>query len=317
LSSDHTGANFSNAHNDIATRRQSKKFVVGIDYGTTFTSVSYYATEDAGQEHLAKASDIKTIKNWPDAPHDADEQVPTETWYSPVPMKRELLNEYEQFDASKSKPCTTQILEEEYDDEDDHQPPRAEERNSNSAPNEEDMDIWAFDGRQSSEFFWGYSVALKRYQENLNRNPKLLVQRPKLMMLDTDYTEGDRKGLRRQVTDLIKRGIIRKYGKRSEPDVRDIRDVITDFLVKVFEHTKNELAREEGYTEHCAVEFVVTVPTVWSQEASRILQKCMEAAIQAAKFGVLANGSLDNLFIIPEPEAGLTWLLQITTATVV
>jgi hypothetical protein len=135
-------------------------------------------------------------------------------------------------------------------------------------------------------------------------------------MLGTGYTVGDRIGLRRKLTELIKRGIIRKYGKRNKPDVRDIRDVITDFLVKIFEHTKNELAREEGYTENCAVEFVVTVPTIWSQKSSRILQKCVEAAIQVTKFGALANGSVDNLFIIPEPEAGLTWLLQTTSAVV-
>jgi hypothetical protein len=65
------------------------------------------------------------------------------------------------------------------------------------------------------------------------------------------------------------------------------------------------------------VEFVVTVPTIWSQEASRILQFCVEAAIQVTEFGELKNGSVDNLFLIPEPEGGLTWLLQITRAMVV
>jgi hypothetical protein len=137
------------------------------------------------------------------------------------------------------------------------------------------------------------------------------------MMLSTAYTEGDRKDLRRQIARLIKRGIIRKYGKKSRPDIRDVRDVITDFLIKIFEHTKNYLAREEGYTKDCPVEFVITVPTIWSQEASRILQFCVEAAIQATEFGSLKNGSVDNLFLVAEPEAGLTWLLQNTSAMVV
>jgi D-serine dehydratase len=119
-------------------------------------------------------------------------------------MQRELLNEYEQFDASKSKPSSTKILEEEYEDESDHQPLGAEEGTSDSTPNEGETDTWTFNTRQSTELFWGYSVALQRYQENLNRDPKLLIQRPKLMMLGTGYTVGDRIGLRRKLTELIK-----------------------------------------------------------------------------------------------------------------
>jgi hypothetical protein len=316
--SDHLGINFSDAHNDVAPRRQVDKFVVGIDYGTTLTSVSYYVAERAGEEHLARASDIKTVKDWPDAPHEGDEQVPTETWYSPVPLQREPLNENEQYDAPRSNLSSTQILEEEYVDEDDEQGQGPHERSPTlAAADEEKTESWSFDESQSTEFFWGYTVALKRYQENLTRDPKLLVQRPKLLMLGTAYTEGDRRDLRRKINHLVHRGIIRKYGRRSEPDVRDIRDVITDFLIKVFEHTKKYLAREEGYTRGCRVEFVITVPTIWSQEASRILQFCVEAAIKTTEFGELKNGSVDNLFLIPEPEGGLTWLLQITRAMVV
>ena len=243
MSSDYTDVNFRDARNNIAPRRPSKKFVVGIDYGTTFTSVSYYAIERVGQERSVRASDIKTVKDWPDAPHEGDEQVPTETWYAPVPMRRETLNEYEQFDAPKSKPSRTQILEEEYEDENDHQLPRAEEGTSNPASDKGEKESWDLDERQSTEFFWGYSVARQRYEELLARDPKLLFQRAKLMMLGTAYTEGNRNELRRQITSLINQGIIRKYGKRSEPDIRDIRDVITDFLIKVFEHTKSRLTR--------------------------------------------------------------------------
>jgi hypothetical protein len=318
VSSVNSSVNFDSEHNNIAPRRPTKKFVVGTDYGTTFTSVSYYAIEKVGQEHLVRASDIKTVKNWPDAPHEGDEQVPTESWYSPVPMKREALKDNEQFDAPKSKPSSIRIVEEEYDDGDeiDNQVVGEGEGSSIPAPNER-IESSSFDEPQSTEFFWGWSVAQQRYEQCLPRDERLLVRRSKLMMLSTAYTEGDRKDLRYQIAQLIRRGIIRKYGKKSRPDVRDVRDVITDFLIKIFEHTKSYLAREEGYTKDCPVEFVITVPTIWSQEASRILQFCMESAIQATEFGGLNNGSVDNLFIIPEPEAGLTWLLQNTVAMVV
>ncbi|KAE9373611.1 hypothetical protein N431DRAFT_231547 [Stipitochalara longipes BDJ] len=295
-----------------------KKFVVGIDYGTTFTSVSYYAVQTKAQGRPARASDIRTVKDWPDAPYELDEQVPTEIWYSPIAIAREPLNENDQFDAPKSNPSSTQIVEEEYDTEIVHEIAGHGVGEKASAPTDvgEERERPSFLEPQSTELFWGYTVSLKRYQALITRDTSLLVQRPKLMLLGTAYTEGDRKALRNQITRLVNHGIIRKYGKKREPDIRDIRDVITDFLIKVFQHTKNYLGRREGYFKGCPVEFVITVPTVWTQEASRILQFSVEAAIKATEFGCLKNGSVDNLFLIPEPEAGLTWLLQFTRAIV-
>jgi hypothetical protein len=265
----------------------------------------------------ARASDIKTVKDWPDAPYESEEQVPTETWYSPAAIVREPLNEHEQFDAPKSNPTSTRILEEEYDVEDVHEIADVGEGSSTPAGAREDGQGATVAEPKSREFFWGYTVSKKRYQKMITRDTNLLIQRPKLMLLGTAYTEGDRRTLRNQITRLVNSGIIRKYGKKREPDVRDIRDVITDFLTKVFQHTKNYLKRREGYFKGCPVEFVITVPTVWTQEASRILQFSVEAAIKATEFGCLKNGSVDNLFLIAEPEAGLTWLLSSTRAIVV
>lgn len=292
--------------------------MVGIDYGTTFTSVSYYAVDKKRQQHSVKEPEIKTIKEWPDAPHERDEQVPTQTWYSPIPLKREPLDEIEQFDAPITSPSGTQILEEEYEDENRirNDIPSAGE-GSDFGTNDEATAVQAFDMAQPRDFFWGYSVSVQRYEKCIARDSNLLIKRPKLMLLGTRYTEGDRITLRSQINRLVNQGIIRKYGKRAGPDLRDVRDIITDFLTKVFEHTKAYLSRHEDYTPDCPVEFVITVPTIWTQEASRILQFCVETAIKATEFGCLKNGSVDNLFLIPEPEAGLTWLLQDTKELVV
>jgi hypothetical protein len=217
VSSVNSSVNFDSEHNNIVPRRPAKKFVVGTDYGTTFTSVSYYAIEKVGQEHLVRASDIKTVKNWPDAPHEGDEQVPTESWYSPVPMKREALKDNEQFDAPKSKPSSIRIVEEEYDDggENDKQVPGEGEGSSTPTPNEERIESWSFDEPQSTEFFWGWSVAQQRYEQCLPRHRELLVQRSKLMMLSMAYTEGYRKDLRRQIARLIKEGLFANTAKRA------------------------------------------------------------------------------------------------------
>jgi len=74
-----------------------RKFVIGLDYGTTFTSVSY-SIHPLDEEHLrAFPWEIKSISNWPQANTPvlaAAEQVPTETWYSPIPVDRKLRNPF-------------------------------------------------------------------------------------------------------------------------------------------------------------------------------------------------------------------------------
>lgn len=285
----------------------SKSVVVGVDYGTTFTSVSYHVTSnlDPGAELLIRPSDIKAIRNWP---HDAlgtAEQVPTVSWYSPALMKR--AEPVEQYDAPKDAPRRRSIYE------DDEQ----QQDKDSLAPNQVVIGTVAGVDEDDGDYLYAWEVGHERYVRNRTREESLLIQHAKLGLLTTSFTDRDRKDLRRQVTAMVKRGIIRKYGKRNEPDPRDLRDIIADFLTKVLEHTKQQLAIHEEFTEGCSVEFVVTVPTIWSPEASRILQFSVAAAIQATRFGTVCDGSIDNLFLVTEPEAGLTWLLQNTAALVV
>jgi len=272
---------------------EGKHFVVGIDYGTTFTSVSYcsHPRGDRSEGRLVTVGDIKTIKNWPNDPSNGlAEQVPTESWYPSVQLPRTHVQD--QFDdPSGQARYGTNILH---------------DRNlSHEVNDDEDEDM---DSDESTEFLWGYAVPYQRYKANTNRNPLRRIERPKLMLLSTNYTDGDRKVLRKQLNKLIRRGIIRKFGKRTVPDIRDVRDVITDFLVHVFKHTKEQLIKHENFNDQCTVEFVFTVPTIWSAESSRVLQLSMEAAIQATEFGTLEDGSVQNLTFISEPEAAAQFL---------
>lgn len=281
----------------------AKSFCIGIDYGTTFTSISYSAMSRVNEDTpLPQASDIKTIRNWPGEATGNADQVPTEIWYPAVPLRRH--RPYEQFDLPPDfnhEGITVQV------DEEDGGESNAERSNSTT---ELQNDCTAVCSDDSTEFLWGYPVSYHRYHLNTPRNPRTLVQRPKLMMINTEYTKEDRRQLCQQVQYLVKNKIIRKYGKRKTPDVRDVRDIITDFLVKVFEHTKEQLQIYENFSDDCPVEFVLAVPTIWSSQASRILQLSVEAAIRASSFGKLVNNSLMNVFIVPEPEGGVTWMLQ-------
>ena len=136
-----------------------------------------------------------------------------------------------------------------------------------------------------------------------------LIERAKLMLVDTPYTQDTRDSLKNKIKFLRNKGLIRKYGNMLMDDVRDVRDIITDFLVKVLEHVREQLVAFEKFNDNWKVEIVITVPTAWSSNSSRILGASIETAMAATGFGSLKNRAINNLFIIPEPEAAATWML--------
>lgn len=174
---------------------------------------------------------------------------------------------------------------------------------------EELDDELMLDDDQSTQFLWGYAVPYQQYSANTARDPLGLVKRPKTLLLDTAYTQQDRTKLLPVIGELMRRNVIRRKGVKGEYNTHDVEDIITDFLTEVFLHTKAQLRILDGFTDKCPVQFVMTVPTFWSPQSSRILQNCMSRAIKASKFGSLGHGCVDNLFIISEPEAAATYLM--------
>jgi hypothetical protein len=285
-----------------------RHFTIGTDYGTTYTSVSYHVSLGDDDAPEARASDIKTIGNWPDDENTASggsKQVPTEIWYSAAPMKRD--SDMQQFDEPED---FNNGKYHEYVEAGQTYHPLTGAADNDAATATSGSVCDATSYTDETELLWGHSVALHRDHLGSPRDQRLLVERPKLMMLNTEHTEEDRRQLRQQVRWLIKKKIIRKYGKKTTDDMRDVRDLITDFLVKVYEHTKQQLVIYEDFDDQCTVDFVMAVPTIWSSQSSRILQASVEAAIRASSFGKLVNNSLGNLFIVPEPEGGVTWMLH-------
>ncbi|KAJ5054792.1 uncharacterized protein L3040_001056 [Drepanopeziza brunnea f. sp. 'multigermtubi'] len=276
-----------------------KKFVIGLDYGTTFTSVSYYTCPENEDNPQALPSDIKNIVNWPDdGMSGMRRQVPTECWYSTIPKTRILPPDQYEIGEWDDKPgvvgpATRPV-------------PRHLDGDANLYNSDEE------DDEDFSKFLWGYEVPYHKYEENAARPRDEIrcIERPKLMLVDTAHTQEDRDRLRPKLDHLISQGLIQKYGKRYSPNERDVQDTISDFLIEVFQHTKKQLMETEGLTEECQVSFVMTVPAIWSPRSSRILQYAMEAAIRTTGLGTLGYGSVDNLFIITEPEAAATYLLR-------
>ncbi|TGO22612.1 hypothetical protein BPAE_0161g00170 [Botrytis paeoniae] len=274
------------------------KVVVGLDYGTTFTSVSYSIVPIDCGNIKGSANDVLSVINWPSDGEDGERrQVPTESWYSPEPVERHQNDEDEIFDENL------------FDLSQGQHPLLFIGADGDTVNEPEDSEM---EDELSVDFLWGYGVPYQMYKANSARSQRRLVKRAKLMLVETEYTNEDRKGLRGTFTGLLKEGIIRRHGKRSktESDMWDSVDPISDYLVKILQHTKEQLKHLHGLTEQTPVDFVMTVPTVWSPEASRVLQTSVKAAIQATTIGNPWATTADNIFLISEPEAAATFLLE-------
>ncbi|KAI9056206.1 hypothetical protein LZ554_001134 [Drepanopeziza brunnea f. sp. 'monogermtubi'] len=262
-------------------KKRPRKFVIGLDYGTTFTSVAYVAHAIDDKTPRFSSREVKNIINWPeDGNGGARAQVPTEMFYSPVPIFR----------------VSNQDSDESESEDDDQAPinhPVSRSRAFSISSHEEPLG-----------HLWGYEATHQKYAANIERGTMGHVQRAKLMLVDSKHTAGDRKMLRPQLEFLIGKRTIRKHSKTDGVNLDDVQDVIADFLVNILSHTRQQLIELEDLSDDCPVSFSITVPIIWSPRASRIFQASMQEAIDRTKFGTLAQ-----LFIVSEPEAAATFLL--------
>lgn len=87
---------------------------------------------------------------------------------------------------------------------------------------------------------------------------------------------------------------------------KSIHEVIADYLIQIFTHTKKELIEEENFSDTCAVELVLCLPAGWSFAAQRDIQRIMEDVAKEVDFGWRDF----EPFIINEPEAVAAYLLE-------
>ena len=84
---------------------------------------------------------------------------------------------------------------------------------------------------------------------------------------------------------------------------RTVMDAVSDYLTKIYEHTMETLTRRygESFMSTTDVDFVLTVPAVWSDAAKN-------ATLQAAERAGM--GSRHELKLISEPEAAAVYTLK-------
>lgn len=303
-----------------------KRLIIAVDFGTTYSAVSYVALEEGELTPYLELDRIRSIQNFPDdwnfGGDGMKSEVPTEVIY---PLDRgfrentHLAAADEDDDEDDDDDQYDDQYEYEYEDEDEegdgeelqtntdvdtHDIGNAAEFNGGGdltifgEQNESDEDRMSID--ESNSFRWGYGVheawALPATHSNPNNQA---LSRFKLLLDSSPATEAVRNNLRPTLLELETRGII-----------KNPHHVIVDFLTCLLQHTKSEL-RTAGFDESYRTEIVLCVPAIWEQKACRDMQTALAKAMEQARFeGVdVENNSIDGLFIVSEPEAAAAYVL--------
>lgn len=166
-------------------------------------------------------------------------------------------------------------------------PDAASRENRTSAYNPNvPSESWYRDG----EYTWGYSVQRKIREVKSSQD---VIKFPKLLLDDS-----------RESTSPLNK-LLQRINKT-------VREVITDYLIRIFTHTKKMLVEEENFKDSCAVELVLCIPAGWSIAAQRDMQVIMWDVVKEVNFGQRDF----EPFIIHEPEAAAAHLLESTEAFV-
>lgn len=274
-------------------------FVIATDFGTTFSSVAFT------RRYQGTWEPPQTISNYPHDPFklfggEANE-VPTQSSYPNIAMLRG------HGDEELDVPETGEKIKNIFDYDEEIEEPLSHLLNEDSSDDrensvsDEDQEMIneetekALSGQESLPFYqWGYGIQALVRSDNSRLSQSQRLERFKLMLDETANTRVVRDKLRPTLIQLKRWGMI-----------KEDHDVIADYLTQLFLHTKDQLKTGSSeFTDACPVEHVLCVPNAWSSKACRIMQKAVETAIRRSRLG-----SLDNLFIISEPEAAATFVL--------
>jgi hypothetical protein len=274
-------------------------FVIATDFGTTFSSVAF------SRRYKGTWEPPQSISHYPCDPFILNGkesfEVPTQSCYPNTTMPRD------HGDAAIGVPDSGEKIKDIFEDDDEIEEQLSHLQNEDSSEDrddsvsDEDQEMASTeaaedfnDHRDLPNILWGYEIQHQTRSSISGLSQFEHLERFKLMLDETTETRSIRDKLRPVLAQL----------KRSHI-IKEDHDVISDYLTKLFIHTKQQLkAGDIEFNDTCPVEHVLCVPNAWSSKACRIMQKAMESAIRRSRLG-----SLDNLFIISEPEAAATFVL--------
>lgn len=164
---------------------------------------------------------------------------------------------------------------------------------------DDDYDFMDGDNESIYRYYWGYGVLEKLADDKAFREKSRRIVRSKLLLDRSVHT----KHIRKQLVETVQYLRMRKL-------IRDKSDLIADFLICLFRHTREQMEVQYDYHSNCSVEFVLCVLAMWTEKACRTMQNAMTRALRGSEFIDNDNHDVDNLFIVTEPEAASKYVLD-------
>ncbi|KAJ9610003.1 hypothetical protein H2200_006333 [Cladophialophora chaetospira] len=284
-----------NGIGDQTQTPSDRKFIVAVDFGTTTSSIAFLCVDQDTPEELIPPQRIQCIDHYPDTPpgvtasaHVDNTTVPTELWYEVKPTTK------------KDKNAGATMLGTEPDDGYDsplddgaHAPALS------SSDHEQDPSPSNQTAPSRKAPIWGYGAQQKAAIPDTIDTKPIHMARFKLLLDESPNVED----LRHQPQVNLK---ALKFARIVGGPV----DPIADYLEALFKHTRGRLINFHGLQDNDPVQFVLCVPTTWTEKACRVMQDAMMRAIKASQLGRLENGGIKDLFIVSEPEAAAAWALS-------
>lgn len=277
---------------DADATPNTRHFVVAVDFGTTFSSVAYVGYTHSNQRRRIGFQQVEFVDRYPDHPYGnfTCHDVPTEIWYSQK-IARPIHHDRGDFEH--------QTLADDVSSGDNDDDASDTEASSDGTSEPDQLFSAPLNGdNKPASLFWGYGVQDQLKEADYDADHSRRLSRFKLMLDESPHTANVRNTLSETCKTLKKMRLI-------EEDT----DIIADYLEQLFLHTKKRLIESEGYTDASTVEFVLCIPAIWEAKASRKMQVAMGRAITNSGLGKLQNGSVDNLFLVSEPEAAAACVL--------
>ncbi|KAG5655397.1 hypothetical protein KAF25_006900 [Fusarium avenaceum] len=270
-----------------------KRLVISIDFGTTYSAVSYVAVPQGCPSESVDLVSIRSIQRFPEnrtffAGDQMAMEVPTEVIY---PLNRHFRDQ--DYDSWSRQDSDDEIGDDTFSS------TYGIDLGNRAQPDGDENILMPADA--SDLFLWGYQVhkvwSLPTTHSDAKNEP---LARFKLLLDDTPRTANIRATLNRTLSALKRRRVVQKP-----------LHVIADFLTQLLRHTQRQL-QLEGFDDDWHREIVLCVPAIWTQKACRDMQGCLTEAMARANFrGVdVQNNSIENLFIVSEPEAAAAYMIM-------
>jgi len=277
-------------HQSIEQNPGEPKFIIAVDFGTTFSSVAFVRLESNTSAQRIGSESIRCIDNFPDMPPGISADVLTS--HQTVPTELMCYTQKDKVSSKDSSDLDSSDHESECSLDADWASSLSEDSDQEK---EKDMRSPRATKDRLGNFIWGWGVHSRLVKpESIPKDLKHLTKF-KLLLDDGLGTK--------------------ELHKKSAKDLKSLKpakvvDIIAEYLGQLFKHTKMRLTAFHGLREDSHVEFVLCVPTSWTDRACRVMQDALTTAIKTSQLAKLKQGIIEDLFIVAESEAAATYALE-------